>query len=64
MNIDLVHFLITQIVLLTRSPYISFFEDKTLPIVVDQCPLTNIKFTLFVKQWFLDVLLDNKLEAF
>lgn len=64
MYIDLVYFLVAQIVLLTRSPDISFFKDKALAIVVDQSPLANVKFALFVKQWFFNVLLDNELEAF
>lgn len=64
MHIDLVHFLVTQIVLLTGCSDIGFFEDIALPIVVDQCPLTDVELALFVKQWFLNILLDDELKAF
>lgn len=64
MHVDLVHFVLGQVVLLARCAHIGLLEHVTLTIVVDECPLSDIELPLLKKQRLFDVFLNDELVRF
>ena len=64
MDINLIHLILSQVIMFTWCSYISLLKNKTFAVVVYQCPLSDIKLSAFKKQRLFNILLNDKLEAF